>query len=188
MNVNHFLENYRLHLFIILSWLALYSFNFFVLAPLTYKTHISFIFFPAGLRIAFATIFRMEAAIGLFLGSLLTGFIFLENIYRNDVFIFAFLSTFSPIAAVYSVNFFINIGSKCEYLTLKTAIAISIIYSGYCAFFHNFYIYKKYNISDIEFIQDTIAMFIGDLTGGFIFLIILASQKNKIINYLIKFK
>ena len=176
-------KNYRLHLVIAVSWLVLYIFNYYVLAPLEYKSHISFIFLPAGLRIAFATIFRLEATIGLFLGSLLTGYFFLEGQYRSDMFVFALLSTFSPIAAVYSVNLFTNIGKKCENLNLYSVIAISFVYASYCAFFHNFYLFIKYDFSHQEFLIDFAAMFFGDLSGGVIFLTILASQRQKIIKY-----
>ena len=176
-------KNYRLHLVIAISWLILYTFNYYVLAPLEYKSHISFIFLPAGLRIAFATIFRLEATIGLFLGSLLTGYFFLEGQYRSELLVFAMLSTFSPIAAVYTVNLFTNIGKQCENLTIYSAMAISIVYGSYCAFFHNFYVFIKYDLSHQEFLTDFLTMFFGDLSGAFIFLTILASQRQKIIKY-----
>lgn len=180
-------KNYRLHLTITISWLILYTFNYYVLAPLEYKSYISFIFLPAGLRIVFATIFRLEATIGLFLGSLLTGYFFLEDQYRSELLVFATLSTFSPIAAVYTVNLFTNIGKQCEYLTIYSAMAISVVYATYCAFFHNFYVFLKYDVSNQEFLTDFAAMFFGDLSGGFIFLTILAMSRKKIINFFMNF-
>ena len=180
-------KNYRLHLVIAFSWLFLYTFNYYLLAPLEYKSYISFIFLPAGLRIAFATIFRLEATIGLFLGSLLTGWFFLEGQYRSEILVFSLLSTFSPIAAVYTVAFFTNIGKQCEKLTINSAIAISVLYASYCAFFHNFYVFIKYDLSHQEFLTDFTAMFLGDLSGAFIFLTILASQRKKIINYFLSY-
>lgn len=176
-------KNLKLHLFIAISWFLLYSINFYLLAPLEYKTHITFIFLPAGFRIAAATIFRMEAAIGLFLGSLLTGYFYIKGEYRDDIVIFSVISTLTPIAAVYSVNLFKNIGKQCEHLTFNTAIAIAIIYAFYCAFFHNFYLYQKYSLTTIDFSTDFIAMFVGDLSGAFIFLAVLASQRKRIIHY-----
>lgn len=176
-------KNLKLHLFIAISWFLVYSFNFYLLAPLEYKTHISFIFLPAGLKIAAATIFRIEAAIGLFLGSLLTGYLYIKGEYRHDIVIFSVLNTLSPIAAVYSINLFKNIGKQCEHLTFNTAIAIAIIYSFYSAFFHTFYLYEKYSLTAIEFTQDFIAMFVGDLSGAIIFLTVLASQRKRIIHY-----
>jgi len=180
-------KNYRLHLVIAISWLILYTLNYYLLAPLEYKSHISFIFLPAGLRIAFATIFRLEAAIGLFLGSLLTGYFFLEGQYRSELLVFAMLSTFSPIAAVYTVNLFTNIGKQCENLTIYSAMAISVVYASYCAFFHNFYVFLKYDLSYQEFLTDFLAMFFGDLSGAFIFLTILAMLRAKIINFFMSF-
>ena len=180
-------KNYRLHLVIAISWLVLYTFNYYVFAPLEYKSHISFIFLPAGLRIAFATIFRIEATIGLFLGSLLTGYLFLEGQYRSDMLVFALLSTFSPIAAVYTVNLFTNIGKQCQNLTIYSATAISIVYASYCAFFHNFYVFIKYDLSLEEFLADFSAMFFGDLSGAFIFLTILAMLRKKIIKYFLNY-
>jgi len=180
-------KNYRIHLIIAISWLILFTFNYYLLAPLAYKSHINFIFLPAGLRIAFATIFRLEATIGLFIGSLLTGYFFLEDQYQSNILVFALLSTFSPIAAVYTVELFNNIGKQCEYLTIYSAIAISVVYASYCSFFHNFYVFIKYDLIYQEFLIDFAAMFFGDLSGAFIFLSILAILRKKIVNFFMNY-
>ena len=180
----HILKQYKLHLTIIIAWLVMYAFNYAIFNPLIYKSHISFIFLPAGIRIIFATIYRKEAWIGLFLGAIITGFLFLESNLQPYVLLFSAMSATSPILAVYSVNAVTPLGGQLEYLDIKKVIAISVMYGIYCGIFHNLTTFYLFGLSLQTFITDSFAMFIGDMTGSFILLTILASQRHRILQFL----
>ena len=180
----HTLKQYKLHLTIIIAWLVMYAVNYAVFNPLIYKSYISFIFLPAGIRIIFATIYCKEAWIGLFLGALITGFLFLESSLQPYVLLFSAISATSPILAVYSINAVTPLGGQLEYLDIKKVIAISIIYGIYCGVFHNLAAFYLFDLSLQTFITDSFAMFIGDMTGSFILLTILANQRHRILQFL----
>ena len=177
------LKQYKLHLTIIVAWFLTYVFNYTVLNPLIYKSHISFIFLPAGIRIIFATIYRKEAWIGLFLGAIITGFFFFESNLQPYVLLFSAISATSPILAVCSVNAVTPLGGQLEYLDITKVIAISIMYGIYCGIFHNLATFYLFDLSLQTFIADSFAMFIGDMTGSFILLTILASQRHQILQF-----
>ena len=178
------LKQYKLHLIIIIAWWAMYIFNQTVFNPLIYKSHISFIFLPAGIRILFATIYLKQAWIGLFLGALITGFLFLDSDLQSYVLLFSAISATSPILAVYSVNALTPLGGQLEYLDIKKVVAISITYGIYCGVLHNLATFYLFDLSLQTFITDSFAMFIGDMTGSFILLTILASQRHRILHFL----
>jgi len=180
----HIFKQYKLHLTIIVAWFLMYVFNYTVFKPLIYKSHISFIFLPAGIRIIFATIYRKKAWIGLFLGAIITGFFFFESNLHPYVLLFSAISATSPILAVYSVNAVTPLGGQLEYLDIKKVIAISIMYGIYCGIFHNLATFYLFDLSLQTFISDSFAMFIGHITGSFILLTILASQRHRILQFL----
>jgi hypothetical protein len=183
---NSFFKNYRLDLLIIFSWFILFSANHFLLESVKYNDYISLIFLPAGIRIMFATIFRGDAWRGLFFGSLLTGFVYLESLSAIDIVIFSILSTLSPLLAVLIINFFSSYGKRCELLTFKHTIFIALTYAIFCSVFHNLYIFlQEKNLE--AFILDTGLMFIGDITGALIFLHVLALFRIKIVKFLLTY-
>ena len=71
-----------------------------------------------------------------------------------------------------------------EYLDIKKVIAISVMYGIYCGIFHNLATFYLFDLSLQTFITDSFAMFFGDMTGSFILLTILASQRHRILHFL----
>ena len=183
MTVAQIFKSYKLHLTIILLWIIVYSFNQVILSPLMYKSHISFVFIPAGIRIVFATLYRSQAFLGLFFGACITGYFFLEPALQPYLVFFSLLSALTPIFAVVTVNHFFPMGDQLQNLDLKIVFGIAALYGLYCAFFHNLFTWYLFHHSFYEFFSDVLAMFIGDMSGSLIFLFILASQRHRILDF-----
>lgn len=177
-------KQYKLHFVIILTWLVIYALNYSVFHPMIYKFNISFIFLPAGIHIIFATLYREQAWLGLFLGAVITGFIFFDTELQPYVFLFSLISASCPILAVLTVNAFTSIGTHLEFLNIKKVIAISILNGIYCLLIHNLTTFYLFNLSWQVFVADSFVMFIGEITGSFILLTLLASQRERILKLL----
>ena len=103
------------------------------------------------------------------------------------IYIFAFLSTLSPIIAIYIVNLISKLGDKLEFLTLSKVMLISFLYALISSFAHNTFLLSINEVTFIQYHQDSIAMFIGDLLGAMIFLSLLSYFRKELIKISFKF-
>ena len=177
-DVLKFLE---LQIVIALAWCFFFSLSEVLNLIGPYKDYISLLFLPAGFKIVLACLLRWQSFLGLFIGANITGLIYLDYDLIQHLWFFSLFSAFSPILTVIIVDYFFNLGFKLSNISLQKIILIAALYAFICTVFHNTYLYGLGEISFIEFQQDSLAMFIGDITGAMLFLSILSYYRNPLI-------
>ena len=182
-----FQKELNIQLIIILGWVFFFSLNNFINLIAPYKDYISLIFIPAGFKVVIYCLLKWRAFIGIFFGSILTGYYYLDDNHIQHLYIFAFLSALSPIIAINIVNLLTKLGEKLEFLTLSKVMLISFLYALISSFAHNTFLLSINEVNFIQYQQDSIAMFIGDLLGAMIFLSLLSYFRKKLIKISFKF-
>lgn len=182
-----FQKELNIQLIIILGWVLFFSLNHFINLLAPYKDYISLIFIPAGFKVVIYCLLKWRAFTGIFFGSILTGYYYLDDNHTTHIYTFAFLSGLSPIIAIYIVNLIFKLGEKLELLTLSKVILISFLYALISSFAHNTFLLSINEVNFIQYQQDSIAMFIGDLLGAMIFLSLLSYFRKELIKISLKF-
>ena len=173
----------ELQIFIALGWCFFFSINEALNLIGPYKDYISLIFLPAGFKIVLACLLRWQCFLGLFIGAKITGLVYLNYDITQYLWFFSLFSAFSPIVSVIIVDYFFNFGFKLSEINLQKIILIAALYAFISSAMHNTYLFGHGEISFIEFQQDSLAMFIGDITGVMLFLSILSYYRNPLIKF-----
>lgn len=177
-----FLKFLELQIFIALGWCFFFSLNEALNLIGPYKDYISLLFLPAGYKIVLACLLKWQCFLGFFFGSIITGFTYLDNsLTQQHLWFFSLFSAFSPIVAIIIIDYFFNLGFKLSEINLQKLILIAALYAFICTALHNTYLLMLGEISLIEYQQDSLAMFIGDITGAMLFLSILSYYRNTLI-------
>jgi hypothetical protein len=176
-----FLKFLELQIFITLGWCFFFSLNETLNLIGPYKDYISLLFLPAGYKIVLACLLKWQCFLGLFIGSIITGFTYLDNNLTQHIWFFSLFSAFSPILTVTIIDYFFNLGLKLSKINLQKMILIAALYAFICTALHNTYLLILGEISLIEYQQDSLAMFIGDITGAMLFLSILSYYRFPLI-------
>ena len=182
-----FQKELNIQLIIILGWVFFFSLNNLINLIAPYKDYISLIFIPAGFKVVIYCLLKWRAFIGIFFGSIITGYYYLDDNRIHHIYTFAFLSALSPIIAIYIVNLLSKLGDKLEFLTLNKVMLISFLYALISSFAHNTFLLSINEVTFIQYHQDSIAMFIGDLLGAMIFLSLLSYFRKELIKISLKF-
>ena len=177
-DVLKFLE---LQLLIGLGWFVVFSLSEALNLIGPYKDYISLLFLPAGFIIVLACLLRWQCFLGLFIGANITGLIYLDNDLTKHLWFFSLFPAFSPILTVIIVDYFFNFGLKLSQINLQKIILIAALYALISSALHNTYLFGLGEISFIEFKQDSLAMFIGGISGAMLFLSILSYYRNPLI-------
>ena len=177
----------ELQLLIIIAWLAFFSLNEIITSLLPYKDYIALIFLPAGFKIILACLLRWQCFLGLFIGSIITGLIYLNESNNHHLWIFSFFSAFIPIIVVLVIDYLCNLGFELSEINLQKIILIAVLYALLSSLMHNSYLLWLGEISLIEYQQDSLAMFIGDITGALIFLTVLSCYRVPLIKIAYKY-
>lgn len=181
-------KNYlKLQIIIILLWVILYSVNYSFSTIHSYLPYISYIFIPAGFKIMFACFYGLRILLGLFIGAIFTGILYLDSNSLQYMYIFAFFSASIPIISVFFVNMISPIGEKLEYLNLNKVLLIAFLYALLSSFFHNTYLLFIDAISINQYKIDALVMFTGDLIGCLIFLSTLSYFKKSFVRFFNKY-
>jgi len=177
----------ELQLLIIVGWIAFFSLNEALTSLLPYKDYIALIFLPAGFQIVLACLLRWQCFLGLFIGSIITGLIYLNESNNHHLWIFSFFSAFIPIIVVLVIDYLCNLGFELSEINLQKIILIAVLYALLSSLMHNSYLLWLGEISLIEYQQDSLAMFIGDITGALIFLTVLSCYRVPLIKIAYKY-
>ncbi len=179
-------QDFFITLLIAVFWVLLYKFNhtlfkFTEVTPLT-----SLIFIPSGFKIAVTTIFRMRAWLGLFLGALSTGYLFLNHFAPTDVVIFSLLSASLPLVTLKLCEYFLPLKRDLTNMGVKHITLMGLIYGVLNSVFHVGYRYHVLFVRDAHEIQEFIDMFVGDVLGILIMMLIIAklSRLNVVQHFL----
>ena len=155
---------------IALLWVVLYSINHTLLKVAEITPYVSLIFIPSGFKIACASIFRERSILGIFLGSLVTGFLFLKSFSLIDLESFSFLSAILPFIALLITEKILTIRTDLSNLCKKRIVLLSVIYAVLNGFFHVTYRYHVLFLRDAHKLYEFFAMAIGDILGVFLFM------------------
>ena len=171
----------ELQLLVIIAWLAFFSLNEALTSLLPYKDYIALIFLPAGFKIILACLLRWQCFPGLFIGSIITGLIYLNESNIHHLWSFSFFSAFAPVIVVLMIDYLCNLGFKLSEINLQKIFLIAVLYALLSSVMHNSYLLWLAEINLIEYQQDSLAMFIGDITGALIFLTVLSYYRAPLI-------
>ena len=169
-------------------WVLLYCLNHIIfrfteLTPIT-----SLIFIPSGYKIAVVSVFRIRAWLGLFLGALITGYLFLNGFSWIDIVTFSFFSSTLPLIAFKLGEYWISLKSDLSNLRIKHVVLISLIYAVLNGYFHVTYRYRDLFMRNGIETHEILSMMVGDILGILIAMLILSklSKFQAIKNYLNK--
>lgn len=171
MKFNYFYTNIG----VAIIWIILYVLNFtlFKLAYLNVLT--SLIFIPSGFKIACILIFRERAILGLFLGALITGFLFLKNIMPIHI---LSLAAFSAIVPFFTLKIFEIIDTPFEAslsnLSDRHIIPLSLIYATLNGLLHIGYRFHYLTLDQPKELKELAVMMLGDILGIFLFMWLIA--------------
>ena len=177
----------KLQLLIIAIWIMLFIFNGAINNLLYHNSYIAIIFIPAGFKITIACLLGKRVFWGLFIGSLITALLFLEETMIKHALIFALLSAGSPILSIWLVNIFMPLGKKLQNLNFHMILVISIMYSIINSFMHNTYLLMSEGLTLEKYKSDSLLMLTGDLLGSLIFLFLISYYKIGILKIINKY-
>jgi len=177
----------KLQLLIIAIWIMLFIFNGAINNLLYHNSYIAIIFIPAGFKITIACLLGKRVFWGLFIGSLITALLFLEETMIKHALIFALLSAGSPILSIWLVNIFMPLGKKLQNLNFHMILVISIMYSIINSFMHNTYLLLSEGLTLEKYQADSLLMFTGDFLGSLIFLFLLSYYRRGILRIIHKY-
>lgn len=148
----------------IFAWVLTYFFNQYFLEFFSTSTFCSYIFIPSGIRVAAILLLGFDGSVGIFLGSLITGIIFLTNVDIKNILFLSSLSAFIPYFVTAVIKFQFKILDDLSNLKLLHIIISSIIYGFINSLTHNFYIHYYINEGNSMW-RNCLSMFIGDVIG-----------------------
>ena len=177
----------KLQLLIIAIWVLLFIFNGAINNLLYHNSYIAIIFIPAGFKITIACLLGKRVFWGLFVGSLITALLFLEETMIKHALMFALLSAGSPILTIWLAKIFTPLGKKLQNLNLQKILLISVMYSIVNSFMHNTYLLMSEGLTFEKYQADSLLMFTGDFLGSLIFLFLLSYYRKGIIRIIHKY-
>jgi hypothetical protein len=124
---------------------------------------------------------------GLFVGSLITALLFLEETMIKHAFMFALLSAGSPILTIRLVDYFMPLGKKLQNINFQKILIISVVYSIINSFMHNTYLLISEDLTLEIYQADSLFMLTGDFLGSLIFLFLLSYYRNGILRIIDKY-
>jgi hypothetical protein len=147
---------------IVLLWVLLFKLNTWLFIGLEFREHVNWIFLPAAIRVLAVLLFGWKAAVGLFIGALLTANTDLAGTLPQIV-IPALLSALSPLIAVALVTHVLKLASDLQGLNFEQLAALSFAGAGLSAATHIAYFAVEAN--DVNVLWSFFPMFAGDLVG-----------------------
>lgn len=167
-------QGFLITLLIAALWVLLYIFNhhLFRFTEVTQLT--SLIFIPSGFKIAVTAILRVRAWLGLFLGSLFTGVVFLKNFSLMDVTVFSILSASLPFIALKLSEYFLPLKRDLSNMKVKHIFLIGFIYAFLNGLFHVSYRHQVLFLRETYEIRELLSMMVGDVLGILISMLLIA--------------
>lgn len=185
---NEIFKFLKLQILIIIGWIFFFALSEIINTFSHFKDYIVIFFLPAGFIITLACIFKWECFLGIFIGAIITGLIYLNgNHICHHLCYFAIFTALSPIIAFLTVNSVTKLGSNLNEINLSTVIIIVFLFSLLSSLLHNGYLLMQRAINLMEFQRDIIIMFTGDFIGAMIFFTILAYFKEPLMKLVNKF-
>lgn len=146
-------------------WVTLFNLNGWLFSSFEFAEHVNWIFLPAAVRVAAVLMFRMQGAVGLFVGALITANPELSGSLAASV-LAAALSSLAPLVAVYFASHQLRISCDLQDLNFGQLAAMSFVGAALSALSHTAFF--SFQASELERMWDFFPMFAGDLLGTLI--------------------
>lgn len=159
---------------IAIIWVLLYYGNHTLFRFTEVTSITNLIFIPSGYKIIVATVFRWRGWVGLFIGSLMTGYLFLDTFSSIDIVVFSFLSATLPLLALKLTEYCIPLKHDLSNLDIKHILLLGFSYGTMNGLFHISYRYHVLFLRDAYKIHEIFSMMVGDVLGILITMLIIA--------------
>jgi len=154
-----------------LCFCVIFIFNDFIFDKFQVDQYVSLVFLPSGARVLISMVFEFSGAIGLVLGSLLVSIFYIHEPSTAVIIGNAVASGIGAFVARELCVRTLDLGVYLHQITLKQIIYASIIFSVINTLMHQS-IFNLLEKSDDFFLKSGL-MLIGDLSGAFIFLMLI---------------
>jgi len=146
-------------------WIIFYRLSLFIFSFFEYNHQIFWVFLPAGVRILAVLLFGWNGVAGLLIGSIITN----DDEHLYHVLMLSAISAFSPMIAIRVCKWHFDISATLEGIKVSQLLQFAVAGSFFNALFSaiNFYLLKPSDSFSHFF-----PMFIGDVIGSFIILIL----------------
>jgi hypothetical protein len=150
-------------------WVALFMLNNWLFERFTASQYINWIFLPAALRMLAVLLIGWVGALGIFVGSLVTGSFFMSA-QGWDMVLLAAISSVAPLLALVLAAVFLGLHKNLAGLRAHQLLGLSVLCAGFGAGLHNIHFAWFGHISSLG--EGFWPMFVGDLVGTAIVLYI----------------
>jgi hypothetical protein len=156
----------RINVISLVSFFVFFLVNQSVFEHFSVSENISWIFLPAGLRLFFILVYRHQALVGLFLGSLLASVHLTQETLSPFTLCLALASTLNPLIALYAVEkWSSHFSLTLQNLTLEAMMSLAIILAFFGTTLHHLIFLGFEKTLQENFLGELLTMFFGDLFG-----------------------
>lgn len=146
-------------------WILLYVLNDWLFSSVAVTEHLSWVFLPAAVRMLAVLLFGWVGAIGLFVGSLLTGWYSMLDPHVVGLVTLAGFSALAPLAAFLLCTRCFNFKHDLQGLDATQLICLSLVSAALTAGIHNLHFSAVGHVE--HFWAGFVPMFVGDVLGTF---------------------
>jgi hypothetical protein len=161
-------------------WIITYRFNQILFNSFSYSAYANLIFLPAAVKVFAILVARWNGFWGLFIG----GFYFNYTNPEIDFFYAIYLSLtlgLGPLVAMYLANYTHEIDTDLKTITPYSLLWFVVLSSILSGIFHGIYLYFA-GIDSSGILIQSLVIFVGDILGCLIILLILAKLIKRLEN------
>lgn len=146
-------------------WILLYVLNDWLFSSVAVTEHLSWIFLPAAVRMLAVLLFGWVGALGIFVGSLLTGWYSMVDPNLIGLVTLAGFSALAPLVAFLLCTRCFNFRHDLQGLGASQLICLSLLSAAFTAGIHNLHFSAVGHVE--HFWAGFVPMFVGDVIGTF---------------------
>lgn len=172
-------KNARIHLAqvgtTILAFLAALVINDRLFASLEFLPGINFVYLPAGVRLLATLLFAEAGAVGLLIVSWLVSFYIFFPQDHTRAFMGGILASLAPYLVYLGAGYWYDLDRSINKLTAEQLLSLSLAYSVASPLLHHLWFASQHQGGVIPGFA---AMFIGDLTGTLLVLVVFKGSQR----------
>ena len=156
-------------------WVALYDINHWVMVSyLESAPNVAWLFLPAGVRLILIMVFEDKSLLGLFLGSMTTGFIFNDlNLSLGLITLTSLIATLAPYLAYRIVKRYqFELSGDLGGLNLDTIASLALGVALLSTLGHHLIFRLNEEIFGVQGLGSVMTFFAGDLIGTLVILVL----------------
>jgi hypothetical protein len=162
-----------------IAWIVLWKVNYYLSPRLVSNDFIYWVFLPSGLRLISILLLDFDAVIGLFIGRLITS----EDLPDiPSAICISLISAIAPYIAYLFAKYKLDLKKSLINMNCKQLLITTLLFAAINSTLQNIYFYTTK--LQYDFWEDIFVMFIGDVTGSLVMIIVF----NALIKFYIKIK